>query len=156
MHVCVYQCNGNKRSNRNYEITDNEVLEWVLNVTLGERWFLVGKNDKCVAQMTGSSLNLALLGIGSESVWLEIWMWSLKNHYEHVDCCYLVTKLCPTLWTHRQWPARLLCLCSFPGKNTGVGCHFLFQGIFPTQGSNQQLLHWQGDSVPLSHQWSPS
>ena len=29
----------------------------------------------------------------------------------------------------------------FPGKNTAVGCHCLFQGIFPTQGSNQRLLH---------------
>ena len=28
-----------------------------------------------------------------------------------------------------------------PGKNTVVGCHFLFQGIFPTQGSNPRLLH---------------
>ena len=28
-----------------------------------------------------------------------------------------------------------------PGKNTGVGCHFLFQGIFPTQGLNPSLLH---------------
>ena len=31
----------------------------------------------------------------------------------------------------------------FPGKNTEVGCHFLLQGIFPTQGSNPCLLHWQ-------------
>ena len=31
----------------------------------------------------------------------------------------------------------------FPGKNTGVGCHFLLQGIFPTQGSSPSLLHWQ-------------
>ena len=28
-----------------------------------------------------------------------------------------------------------------PGKNTGVGCHFLLQGIFPTQGSNPGILH---------------
>ena len=35
-------------------------------------------------------------------------------------------------------------------KNTGVGCHFLLQGIFPTQGSNVQLLHWQVDSLPLA------
>ena len=28
-----------------------------------------------------------------------------------------------------------------PGKNTGVGCHFLLQGIFPTQGLNLGLLH---------------
>ena len=28
-----------------------------------------------------------------------------------------------------------------PGKNTGAGCHSLFQGIFPTQGSNPGFLH---------------
>ena len=40
----------------------------------------------------------------------------------------------------------------FPGKNTGMGCHFLLQGIFPTQESNPCLLcllHWQVDSLPL-------
>ena len=46
---------------------------------------------------------------------------------------------------------RLLCLWDFPGKNTGVDCHFLLQGIFPTQGSNLHLLHWQAGSLPLSH-----
>ena len=39
--------------------------------------------------------------------------------------------------------------------HTGVGCHFLLQGIFPTQGLNLHLLHWQADSLPLSHQGSP-
>ena len=49
-----------------------------------------------------------------------------------------------------------LCPWDFPGKNTGVGCHFLLQGIFPTsQGLNPRLLHWQVDSLPLSHQGSP-
>ena len=32
-----------------------------------------------------------------------------------------------------------------------MGCHFLFQRIFPTQGSNWCLLHWQVDSILLSH-----
>ena len=36
-------------------------------------------------------------------------------------------------------------------KNTGVDRHFLLQGIFPTQESNLWLLHWQADSLPLSH-----
>ena len=36
---------------------------------------------------------------------------------------------------------RLLHSWDFPGKNTGVGCHFLLQGIFPTQGSNSGLPH---------------
>ena len=40
---------------------------------------------------------------------------------------------------------------TYEGKNTGVVCHFLFQGIFPTQESNLSLLHWQADSLPLSH-----
>ena len=51
-------------------------------------------------------------------------------------------------------PARLLCPWDFPGKNTGVGCHFLLQGIFLTWGSNLVLLHWQEDSfitVPLGN-----
>ena len=39
----------------------------------------------------------------------------------------------------------------FPGKNTGMNCHFLLQGIFPTQGSNPHLLHCQVGSLPLSH-----
>ena len=34
-------------------------------------------------------------------------------------------------------PARLLCPWDFPGKNTGVGCHFFLLGIFPTRGSSQ-------------------
>ena len=49
------------------------------------------------------------------------------------------------------WTVARLCPWDFPGKNTGVGCHFLLKGIFPTQGSNPGLLHWQVDSLPLSH-----
>ena len=55
-------------------------------------------------------------------------------------------------------PARLLGPWDFPGKNTGMGWHFLLQGIFPTQGSNPQflcLLHWQVDSLPMCHLGSP-
>ena len=39
------------------------------------------------------------------------------------------------------------------GKNTGVGCHALLQGIFPTQGLNLHLLHlrhWRAGSLPLA------
>ena len=53
-------------------------------------------------------------------------------------------------------PTRLLCLWDFPGKNTGVGCHFFLQGIFPTQGSNLGLLHCRQILYCLSHQGSPS
>ena len=58
---------------------------------------------------------------------------------------------CPTLWDPILWPARLLYPWVFPGKNTGVGCCTLLQGIFPTQGSNLRLLcllPWQVGSLP--------
>ena len=47
----------------------------------------------------------------------------------------------------------LLVPWDFPGKNTGVGCHFLLQGIFPssTQGSNLGLLHCRQTLYCLSH-----
>ena len=67
-----------------------------------------------------------------------------------IYCCYLVAKSCLTLfvtpWTvvHQEW--------DLPGKITEVGCHVLLQGIFPTQGLNLSLLHWQADSLQLSHQ----
>ena len=43
-------------------------------------------------------------------------------------------------WPHGLQPARLLCLWNFPGQNIGLGCHFLLQGIFETQGLNPHLL----------------
>ena len=45
------------------------------------------------------------------------------------------------------------CSWDSPGKNTGGDCHFLYQGIFLTQGLNLRFLHWQA-SLPLSHLWS--
>ena len=54
------------------------------------------------------------------------------SHFSHV-------RFCATLWTDH------------PGKNTGVGCHALLQGIFPTQGSNLRLLHLLHWQVGSSH-----
>ena len=48
--------------------------------------------------------------------------------------------------------ARLLCLWDSPGKNTGVGCHALLQGIFPIQELNLwllRLLYWWASSLAL-------
>ena len=43
----------------------------------------------------------------------------------------------------------------FPGKNSGMGCHALFQGIFPTQGLNPGFPHCRQILYHLSHQGSP-
>ena len=42
-----------------------------------------------------------------------------------------------------------------PGKNTGMGCHALLQGIFPTQGLNSGLPNCRQILYHLSHQGSP-
>ena len=57
-----------------------------------------------------------------------------------------------TLWPHRLLPAMPLLPWDFPGKNTGVGCHFLLQEIFQTQGSNPGLPHCGQMLYHLSHQ----
>ena len=58
----------------------------------------------------------------------------------HIHDISYTTKFCP-------W--------NFPGKSTGVGCHFLLQGIFPTQGSSPGLSHCRQMLYHLSHQGCP-
>ena len=98
------------------------------------------------------------------SPWYQAWMDTGKKGLNHVKsvfsllCCPvgLVTKSCLTLCNPVACdPTRLLCHGVFSGKSTRVGCHFLLQGIFPTQGSNFGLLHWKVDSLLVSNQKSP-
>ena len=75
----------------------------------------------------------------------------------HLRVCVFVAQSCPTLCDPKD--------CSLPdsfahgdspGKNTGVGCHLLLQGIFPTQGSNPGLLHCRQILYLLTYPRSPS
>ena len=73
--------------------------------------------------------------------------------------CLIVASVCMHVW----WvvsnslqplglqPARLLGLWNFSGKNTGMGCYFLLQEIFLTQGLNWLLLHLHADMWILYH-----
>ena len=61
-----------------------------------------------------------------------------------------------SLRPYKLQTTRLLCPWDFAGKNTGEGCHFLFQGIFLTQGSNPGLLHCRQILYQLSHKGSLS
>ena len=91
-------------------------------------------------------------------VWLRDWLSDLRiftvwDTREAFDLIYKVkllsrVRLFATPWT----VARLLCPLDSPGKNTGVGCHFLLQRIFLTQGSNLGLPHCKQTLYPLSHQ----
>ena len=59
------------------------------------------------------------------------------------SCEILSNSVNPRTVTH-QAPVHGILLA-----NTKVGCHFLFQGILPTEGLNLRVLHWQADSLPL-------
>ena len=75
---------------------------------------------------------------------------------KHLEYYSPVAQSCLTLCYPMDCsPPKLLCPWNSPDKNTGVGCHFLLQGIFPTQGSNPGLLHFRQILYHQSHQGSP-
>ena len=75
-----------------------------------------------------------------------------SQRVQHWCSCSVVSD---SLWPHGLYiAASLLCPWNFPGRDNSVSCHFLLQWIFPTQGLNLhllRLLHWQTDSLTLSH-----
>ena len=83
------------------------------------------------------------------------WPQPLNSHHDLVCVC-LVTQSCPTLCDPMDYsPPGSSDHGDSPGKNTGVGCYALLQGIFPTQGSNPGLPHCKQILYGLSHQGSP-
>ena len=74
----------------------------------------------------------------------------------NTTCHCLVTQSCPTLCDPVDYSSPGSSVHGkSPGKNTGVGCHALLQGIFPNQGSNPGLLHCRRILYHLSHQGNP-
>ena len=68
-------------------------------------------------------------------------IWSLQSNREWT-VLYVVTQLCPTVCDPTDYsPPSFSVRRDSPGKNTGVGCHALLQGIFPTQGLSLGLSH---------------
>ena len=59
------------------------------------------------------------------------------------------------LHLHELYPAWLFCPWDSPGKNTGLSCYSLLQGIFLTQGSNPSLLHCRQILCWLSYEGCP-
>ena len=69
-----------------------------------------------------------------------------------VQVCQAAAVMANSVQPRGLLPTRPLCPWDSPGRNTGVGCHVLLQGIFPTQGLNSRLLrllHWRAGFLPL-------
>ena len=92
-----------------------------------------------------------LISVAKWCVMTDLSSWGLGS-----GCVCLVPQSCSTLCDHMDCsPLGSSVHGDFPGKNTGVGCHALLQGIFPTQGSNPGLPHCRRILYRLSHQGSP-
>ena len=112
--------------------------------------------------MDGEAWGTAVHGVAKSrtqtSNWTELNTKKKKKAQKSPSLCslarstkVLIVWLFVTPWTVAH---RLLCPWDFPGKNTGVGCHFLLQGIFPTQRSNLCLLRCRQIFYHPSHQGS--
>ena len=87
------------------------------------------KFTRTMIYWSGNHLKATLGSVKDTEGWLLALCVSVLSHFSHV---WLVA----TLWTvPHQVPLR-----DSPGKNTGVGCHALLQGIFLTQGLNPPLF----------------
>ena len=73
----------------------------------------------------------------------------------HNQCVAKSLRLCPSLCDPMDCSLPDPLFMNSPGKNTRVGSNTLLQGIFPIQGLNLGLLHWQVGSLRLYHQRSP-
>ena len=77
------------------------------------------------------------------------------HHVIHLGSGGLVPKPCLTLEPPQTVAPQAPLSMGFSRQNIGVGCHFLLQRIFPTQGSNPGLLHYRQILYQLSYQKSP-
>ena len=89
----------------------------------------------------------------------QLYVVGTQGRGESQDMCMCVcvshSVMSNYLRPHGLQPAMPFCPQNFPNKNTGVGFHFLLQGIFPTQGLNSCLLHCSQILYHLSYQGSP-
>ena len=56
---------------------------------------------------------------------IEVWWDNYWMNSKCISCCVCLQSCLILLWPPGLWTVRLLCPWNFPGKNTGVGCHFL-------------------------------
>ena len=71
-----------------------------------------------------------------------------------VSRCVRCSVVSNSLQLHGLWSARLLCPWNSPGKNIGVGSHYLLQGTFQIQAFELRSPAFQSDSLPPWKQWA--
>ena len=93
-------------------------------------------NSKVLLHSTGNYIQCPLINHKGKECEKSIHTHTHTYILIHMCVCASFSVMSSSLWPHSLQPTRLLRPWDSPGKNTGAGCHFLLQGIFPTQGSN--------------------
>ena len=121
-----------------------EILLWAAG-TCG--WLAMGRRGSTSRELSSRANRSVLCSEPDAGL-----RWHLLPSAQAVLC--LVGQSCPALCDPMNYrPPRRLCPWGSPGKNAGVGCHALLQGIFAMQGSNPGLLHCRWNLYRLSHQF---
>ena len=118
-------------------------------------WYCLSTSDPFWKKKNAISTSVSI----SLSIYLCLYISLYLYHISTHACSYTLLSHAQLFMTPQTVAHQAPLPMGFsPDKNTGVGCHFLVQGIFPTQGSNLcllSLLHWQANYLPLSHLGSP-
>ena len=145
--------------------------EWILNSV--RHFFCIYWDDPvvfytflllmwCITLIDLQMLNY-LCEVGMDPTWwgciflMCCWIWYtniLLKISASIFKDFVVIQSCPSLQDPMNCSPPSSSVHGIPSKNTRVGCHFLLQSIFLTQGLNPCLLYWQVDPLLLSHQRS--
>ena len=135
----------------NTDILKSQVLHHLFNVYLTWLTQLYDLIFLCVISFPLHSFQSCLHSFGS-----FFFNCFFLNCASDFVCVCLVAQSCPTLCDPMDCsPPGSSAQADSSGKNTGVGCHALLQGIFPTQGSNLSFPYCGQILYCLSHQTSP-
>ena len=143
----------------NNVIWDETRMKWVRQIS-GKKSSLgrVNYKDKWLHHWFLSSFQHQIISLSVEfshvlnfKHLIQVKKKSLTNSFIALRFMHVNLMSCPTLHDPMDCSLPVSSVHGdSPGKNTGVGCHFFLQGIFPTEGLNLCLLHSQADSS-LSH-----
>ena len=122
--VVQYSCLQNPMDRRAWWVTVHGVMDMIELDTLSDYYQLSGPLTTISTGIQGTKM-LTFLTLSD------------FNQLKFGLDCSMSSAMSDSSSPHVLQPARILCPWGFPGKTIGVGCHFLFQGIFPVQESSQ-------------------
>ena len=146
----------------NSTLHSKHVLFHIFSIFFTSTLYPVYNRLRCSVELVKTCQKMIELGLKSSFAYFQVVLLKYCQIVSYAvtsyrpNCCRSIAQSCPTLCDCMD--------CSSPGSSSmrfsrqeyWSGLPFLLQGIFPDQGSNLCLLHWQTGSLTLSHQGTPT